>query len=97
MGLYGVVAEYVYNNMAEYVIYDQKAVARVLENIEPYVFVKSKHLKLAQKLLILKRNGYTNKSLIEMFNISKEARSLNNYSKRVELDPVTTDPNLRVG
>ena len=79
----GKVVQYKHNNMAEYVIYDQKVITQLLENIKPYVFVKAQHLQLAQKLLILKKEkGYGKESLKEMFNFRKEIGLLNNYSKK---------------
>lgn len=87
----GVVSEYDHNNMAEYVIRDQNVVEDLLNNMEPYVFIKAKHLKLAKKLLVLKKGGYSNSSLRKMFNLSKKMGLLNNYPKKFRLDPVTTE------
>lgn len=86
----GVISEYQHNNMAEYVIRNQKVVAQLLQNLEPFIVVKSEHLQLAKQLLILKENGYTEQSLEEMLNLSQKIGSLNNYPKSFKLDPVTT-------
>ncbi len=86
----GTVAEYQHNNMAEYVIRDQQVVEELLDHLEPYIVVKTEHLKLAQKLLILKRDGYSIQSLSKMFNLVKQIGLLNNYHKSFEFDPVTT-------
>ncbi|MBU0570239.1 LAGLIDADG family homing endonuclease, partial [Patescibacteria group bacterium] len=64
----GKVTEYKHNNMAEYVIYDQKVIFQILNNIETYVFVKRKHLKLAKELISLKRSeGYSKQSLMKEY------------------------------
>ncbi len=83
----GVVSEYDHNNMAEYVIHDQKIVKELLINIKPYVYVKPKQLNLALKLLILKESGYSKSSIKQMFNIYKEVGSLNHYQKKSNLTP----------
>ena len=80
----GKVAEYDHNKMAEYVIYDQKVIKKLLKDIEPYVFVKRRHLLIAQKLLNLKNNGYNKDSLEQMLKLRKSIAALNNYSKKFE-------------
>ena len=87
MGL-GRVIEYDHNNMAEYVINDQKVISRLLDRLKPYVFVKSKHLRLAKKIFVLRKKGYSKKTLNEMLIIARKVRSFNNYpKKRLSLTP----------
>ncbi len=83
----GVVTEYNHNNMAEYVINDQKVIEDLLTKIESFIFVKTKQLKLAKKLLSLKKIGYNQRSLEKMFNLSRKMGSLNNYPKKLSLTP----------
>src|SRR5258708_4892925 len=45
----GVVTEYQHNNMAEYVMHDQKIVSQLLDKIEPYLVVKAEHLQIAKR------------------------------------------------
>jgi hypothetical protein len=87
----GVVTEYVHNNMAEYVIFDQKVIGYLLDRIEPYVFVKLRNLRIAKELLSLKRGGYSKKSLVKMLSLYKKMGLLNNYPKSFKFDPVTTE------
>ena len=84
----GVVSEYNHNNMAEYVINDQKAIFDLLTNIEPFVLVKKKQLRLAKDLILLKKVGYTKKSLELMKDLEAKMSKLNSYPKL--FDPVTT-------
>ena len=78
----GNVIEYNHNNMAEYVINNQKVINSLLNHLEPYVFVKSKHLKLAKKIFVLRKEGYSRRTLNEMLAIAKKVRSFNNYPKK---------------
>ncbi len=79
----GSVHEYQHNNMAEYVIHDQKCITEFLRNIEPYIFVKRRHLQLAKELILLKeKEHYTKESLVKMLDLRKKMASLNNYSKK---------------
>ncbi len=86
----GVISQYQHNNMAEYVIRDQKVIATLLQNIEPYVVIKAEHLQLAKQLLILKEDGYNEESLEKMKSLFEQIGSLNNYPKSFKFDPVTT-------
>lgn len=86
----GVVSEYDHNNMAEYVIRDQKVVKVLLEKMKPFILVKQEHLLLAQELLSVKLDGYTKDSINKMLNLAKKIGALNNYHKFIKLDPVTT-------
>ena len=79
----GVVSEYNHNNMAEYVINDQKAIFDLLTNIEPFVIVKKKQLKLAKKFIRFKKVGYTKNSLEEMRNLEFKMSGFNSYPKTV--------------
>ena len=79
----GVVTEYDHNNMAEYVIFDQMVINQLLNSIEPYIFVKKKHLRIAKELLTVKRMGYSRESLKEMSNLKDRLGLLNNYPKRM--------------
>ena len=83
----GVVTEYRHNNMSEYVINDQKVIENLLDKIEPYVFVKTKQLALAKKLLFLKKDGYNHASIEKMHSLWKMMGSLNNYPKESSLTP----------
>jgi len=84
----GRVIEYDHNNMAEYVINDQKVISRLLDRLEPYVFVKSEHLKLAKKIFVLRKEGYSKRILNEMLIVAEKVRSLNNYPKeKLSLTP----------
>ena len=85
----GVVSEYDHNNMAEYVINDQKAIFDLLTNIEPFVLVKKKQLELAKKFILFKKVGYTIKSLEKMKDLELKMSKLNSYPKM--FDPVTTE------
>ena len=79
----GKVTEYKHNNMAEYVIYDQKVIDNLLNELEAYVFVKRKHLQIAKELLKLKKEkSYTKQSLKKMLQLRKKMAALNNYSKK---------------
>jgi len=74
--------------MAEYVINDQKVISRLLDMLEPYVFVKSEHLKLAKKIFVLRKEGYSKRILNEMLIVAEKVRSLNNYPKeKLSLTP----------
>jgi len=77
----GSVSEYDHNNMAEYVISDQKAIFDLLTNIEPFVIVKKKQLKLAKEFILFKKVGYTKNSLREMENLEFKMSRLNSYPK----------------
>ncbi len=79
----GVVSEYDHNNMAEYVINDQKAIFDLLTNIEPFVLVKKKQLRLAKEFILLKKVGYTKNSLELMKNLEVKMSKLNSYPKIV--------------
>ena len=79
----GMVSEYNHNNMAEYVINDQKAIFDLLTNIEPFVIVKKKQLKLAKKFIRFKKVGYTKNSLEEMRNLESKMSGFNSYPKTV--------------
>jgi len=83
----GVVTEYSHNNMSEYVINDQTVIENLLNEIEPYIFVKTKQLTIAKKLLLLKKNGYSHDSIEKMHSLWKEMGSLNNYPKESSLTP----------
>lgn len=85
----GVVSEYNHNNMAEYVINDQKAIFDLLTKLEPFIIVKAKQLKLAKQFLFLKKYGYTIKSLEKMKDLELKMSKLNSYPKM--FDPVTTE------
>ena len=67
--------------MAEYVISDQKAIFDLLTNIEPFVIVKKKQLKLAKEFILFKKVGYTKNSLREMENLEFKMSRLNSYPK----------------
>ena len=84
----GVVSEYNHNNMAEYVINDQKVIFDLLTNIEPFILVKKKQLRLAKDFILLKKVGYTKSSLEQMKNLEVKMSKLNSYPKL--FDPVTT-------
>ena len=75
----GTVSEYDHNNMAEYVISDQKAIFDLLTNIEPFTIVKKKQLKLAKEFILLKKVGYTKESLMEMKDLELKMSKLNSY------------------
>ena len=79
----GVVSEYKHNNMAEYVINDQKVIFDLLTKIEPFIIVKSKQLKLAKEFISFKKFGYTKKSLEEMKNLESKMSEFNSYPKIV--------------
>ena len=79
----GVVSEYDHNNMAEYVINDQKMIFDLLTKIEPFVIVKSKQLKLAKEFISFKKFGYTKKSLERMKGLEVKMSKLNSYPKIV--------------
>ena len=79
----GVVSEYQHNNMAEYVINDQKVIFDLLTKIEPFVIVKSKQLKLAKEFISFKRFGYTKNSLGKMKSLEVKMSKLNSYPKIV--------------
>ncbi len=85
----GVVSAYDHNNMAEYVINDQKAIFELLMKLKPFVIVKEKQLKLALKFLLLKEFGYSIKSLEKMKSLELKMSKLNSYPKM--FDPVTTE------
>ena len=75
----GTVSEYDHNNMAEYVISDQRAIFDLLTNIQPFVIVKKKQLKLAKEFILLKKVGYTKESLMEMKDLELKMSKLNSY------------------
>lgn len=77
----GVVSEYKHNNMAEYVISDQKSIFDLLEHLSPYLIVKKKQLKLAKKFLLLKKCGYSKYSLSKMIDMSNQMSNYNSYPK----------------
>ncbi len=79
----GVVSEYDHNNMAEYVINDQKVIFDLLTNIKPFVIVKSKQLKLAKEFISFKKFGYTKNSLEKMRNLELKMSEFNSYPKIV--------------
>ena len=79
----GVVSEYDHNNMAEYVINDQKVIFDLLTKIEPFIIVKSEQLKLAKEFISFKRFGYTKKSLEKMKGLEAKMSKLNSYPKIV--------------
>jgi hypothetical protein len=85
----GVVSEYDHNNMAEYVINNQKVIFDLLTNLEPFVLVKKKQLRLAKKFILLKNVGYTINSLGLMKDLEAKMSKLNSYPKL--FDPVTTE------
>lgn len=87
----GVIAEYQHNNMAEYVIHEQSIVRELVRAISPYLITKREHAKIALKILKLKESDYTLKSLEQMRKYTIAIRALNNYPKRRNLDPVTTE------
>lgn len=87
----GTVDEYEHNNMAEYVIRDQQVVNHLLQKLLPFLIVKKEHAKLALKVLELKQEKYSVKSLNEMRQYAVSLRNLNHYPKRIHLDPVTTE------
>ncbi len=75
----GVVSEYNHNNMAEYVINDQKVIFDFLTNVEPFIIVKKKQLRLAKQFIILKKVGYTKNSLGLMLKMEQKMSKLNSY------------------
>jgi hypothetical protein len=79
----GVVSEYKHNNMAEYVINDQKVIFDLLTNIEAFVIVKKKQLRLAKDFILLKKVGYTKNSLELMKNLEVKMSGFNSYPKIV--------------
>lgn len=85
----GVVSEYNHNNMAEYVVNDQKVIFELLTKLKPFVIVKKKQLRLALEFLLLKEFGYSIKSLRKMKNLEVKMSKFNSYPKMS--DPVTTE------
>ena len=77
----GTVSEYNHNNMAEYVISDQEAIFDFLNNIESFVVVKKKQLRLAKQFILFKKVGYSNDSLKQMKKLEVRMSVLNSYPK----------------
>ena len=83
----GHIAEYEHNNMAEYVIHDQKVIQPLLIALLPYLIVKKRHAEVALLILELKKSGYTPESLEQMRQYTISIRSFNHYPKRTVLTP----------
>ena len=83
----GVVAQYEHNDMAEYVIRDQKVVEQLLIAISPFLIVKKQHAEIAMQIIFLKKEPYTADSLEKMKNHTIAIRALNHYPKRTILTP----------
>ncbi|SRR6266511_2348701 len=87
----GSIGEYEHNNMAEYVIRNQVIVKELLSALMPFLIVKRKHAEIAMKILGLKESAYSLATLSTMREYTILLKSLNNYPKRLYLDPVTTE------
>lgn len=79
----GIVSQYDHNNMAEYVINDQKAIFDLLIKLEPFIIVKKEQLKLAKEFIQLKKFGYSIKSLEKMKDLDNKMSKFNSYPKIV--------------
>ncbi len=87
----GQVSEYQHNHMAEYMIRDQLVVDALLKQLLPFLVVKKKHAELALRTLAMKQERYSKQSLENMRVCALQLRALNNYPKKIHLDPVTTE------